>query len=416
MATTTPVGSPGPDTLDASHPVSRGPLDGLRVLDAGFVYAAPIAAMMLGDFGADVIKIEHPDGDPARAHGWQKDGHGLWWKVIARNKRTVTLNFSADEGRELLCALLREADVFIENFRPGVLEAWGLGPDVMHDINPRLIILRVTGFGQTGPYAKRRAFGTLIEAMSGFAHQTGQETGPPTLPPFGLADGVAGITGALAISLALYHRDARGGEGQVIDLSLLEPLLGILGPGPTVYDQLGEIPGRHGNRSPNNAPRNAYQCSDDRWVAISASATSIARRVLQLVGHPEIAEEAWFAHAGERAQRADLLDKLVGEWIAARPFETVVEAFTNAGAAIAPIYDVEQLVNDPHVRQRESVITCKDEDLGPLQMQNVFFRMSKTPGSVQHTGRRLGQDNDDVFAELGVDRITMDRLRQDGTM
>lgn len=416
MSASMHLNSSATDVPPSPHTNSSGPLDGLRVLDAGFVYAAPIAAMLLGDYGADVIKIEHPQGDPARTHGWQKDGHGLWWKVIARNKRTVTLNFSSAEGRELLCALLREADVFVENFRPGVLEAWGLGPEVMHSINPRLIILRVTGFGQQGPYAQRRAFGTLAEAMSGFAHQTGQETGPPTLPPFGLADGVAGITGALAITLALYHRDARGGQGQVIDLSLLEPLLGILGPGPTVFDQLGIAPGRHGNRSPNNAPRNAYQCNDDHWVAISASSTSIARRVLQLVGHPQITEEPWFTHAGERAKRADLLDQLVGDWIAARSFETVVAAFTEAGAAIAPIYDIGQLMTDPHILHRQSIITCEDEDLGPIRMQNIFFRMSQTPGAVHFTGRRLGQDNHDVFTEAGVDGATLARLSREGTI
>lgn len=400
-----------------SDSVVDGPLSGLRVIDAGFVYAAPIAAMLLADFGADVIKVEHPQGDPARSHGWQKDGHGLWWKVIARNKRTVTLNFSAPEGRCLLKRLVAEADVFVENFRPGVLEDWGLGPGDLLAINPRLIILRVSGFGQNGPYARRRAFGTLIEAMSGFAHQTGLQGGPPTLPPFGLADGVAGITGALAVSLGLYHRDASGGTGQVIDLSLLEPLLGILGPGPTVFDQLGEVPGRHGNRSPNNAPRNTYRSSDGRWVAISASATTIAARVVTLVGHPELIDEPWFAHAGERAARADILDDYIGQWIAARTFDEVISAFTDCGAAIAPIYDVSQLMADPHVRARESIITHDDEDLGPVRMQNVFFRMSDTPGRIRSTGRGLGQDNAEVYSELlGLQTDQLAALRAGGVI
>ncbi len=200
------------------------------MLDLGTVYAAPITAMLLGDWGADVIKVEHPRGDPARSHGLTKDGHGLWWKVIARNKRTITLNFGTPEGQDILRRLVAQADVVIENFRPGVLEKWGLGPAELQKINPALVVLRVTGFGQTGPYATRRAFGTLAEAMSGLAHQTGEETGPPTLPPFGLADGVAGLTGAYAVMLALYHRDANNGTGQVIDLSLLEPLVGHPGP------------------------------------------------------------------------------------------------------------------------------------------------------------------------------------------
>lgn len=399
-------------------PGPTGPLHGIRVLDAGFVYAAPIAAMLLGDYGAEVIKIECPGGDPARTHGWQKKGHGLWWKVIARNKKTVTLDFRTPRGRDLLCALISHADVIVENFRPGVMENWGLGPDVLHDINPRLIILRVTGFGQTGPYATRRAFGTLAEAMSGFAHQTGQEDGPPTLPPFGLADGIAGITGAYAVSLALYHRDARGGgRGQVIDLSLLEPLMGILGPAPTVFDQLKVVPGRHGNRSPNNAPRNAYRTADSKWVAVSASATSVAERVMILVGRPEITTEPWFPAAGERAKRADQLDEYVGTWIGARRLDEVIEAFTGVGAAIAPVYDVEQLLADPHVVARGSVITCEDDDLGPIRMQNVFFRMSATPGSVRSTGRRLGQDNDVVYRDLaGLSSEDLIALRQQGVI
>lgn len=400
--------------MDQATP--RQPLAGLRVLDCGTVYAAPITAMLLGDFGADVIKIEHPGGDPARTHGWNVDGHGLWWKVISRNKRCVTLNLGKPEGQEVLRRFVRDADVLIENFRPGVMERWNLGPDQLHEINLGLVMLRVTGFGQTGPYAERRAFGTLAEAMSGFAHQTGQEDGPPTLPPFGLADGVAGISGALAVMMALYHRDAAGGSGQVIDLSLIEPLLGILGPGPSVYDQLGIIAGRHGNRSPNNAPRNAYLTADDRWVAISASATAVAERVMRLVGRPDIAEKPWFSSAGERVVRGELIDRAVAKWIHQRKFDEVVAAFQEAGAALAPIYDVEQLLEDPQIQARESVTTIADEDLGPLKMQNLFFRMQQTPGAIRFGGRRLGQDNDEVYAELGLDTEELARLREQGVV
>jgi len=392
------------------------PLTGLKVLDISTVYAAPITAMLLGDMGADVLKVEHPSGDPARTHGWNREGHGLWWKVIARNKRAVTLNLSTPEGQELLRELAADADVLVENFRPGVLEKWGLGPDVLLQHNPRLVVLRVTGFGQEGPYSERRAFGTLMEAMSGFAHQTGQEDGPPTLPPFGLADGVAGIAGAYAVLTALYHRDARGGAGQVIDLALLEPLLGILGPGPTVYDQLGIVAGRHGNRSPNNAPRNAYVTRDGRWVAISASATSIAARVMRLVGRADLVEKPWFASAGERSRRAEVLDGAVQKWIAARDLEDVLTAFEDAGAACAPIYDVEQLVNDPHVLARDTITTVDDEDLGPLKMQNLIFRLGDTPGAIRWPGRRLGQDNEAVYASLGVDEERLAELRAKGVV
>ena len=394
-----------------------GPLAGVRVLDLGTVYAAPISAMLLGDYGADVLKIEHPRGDPARTHGPSKHGHGLWWKVIARNKRTATLVLSRPEGRAIMERLVADADVLIENFRPGVMEKWGLGPDRLLEINPDLVMLRVTGFGQTGPYAQRRAFGTLAEAMSGLAHQTGQADGPPTLPPFGLADGVAAISGAYAVMLALYHRDVNGAGGQVIDLSLLAPLLGILGPGPSAYDQLGSVPGRHGNRSPNNAPRNAYETRDGRWVAISASATSVAERVMTVVGRPDIAEQEWFPSARERVRRADELDRVVGDWIAARDFDEVMAAFEDAGAAIAPIYDMEQLVDDPHVQATGMITSVDDEDLGPLRMQDLVFRLLGSPGRIRFPGRGLGQDTDEVYRErLGLDPARVAQLREDGVV
>ena len=412
----TPAAHP---TADVAHhdDVPAGPLTGIRVLDVSTVYAAPITAMLLGDYGADVIKIEHPRGDPARTHGWNRDGHGLWWKVIARNKRTVTLNFSTPIGQDILRRLVADSDVLLENFRPGVMEKWGLGPEELFEINPRLVMLRTTGFGQFGPYATRRAFGTLAEAMSGFAHQTGHEDGPPTLPPFGLADGVAGITGALAVVLALYHRDTASRRGQVIDLSLLEPLIGILGPGPSVYDQLGIIPGRHGNRSPNNAPRNTYLTRDGRWVAISASATSVAERVMRLVGRPDIAEKPWFASAGERVQRGELIDAAVSSWIRTRDFDEVYTAFQEAGAALAPIYDVEQLLGDPQIAALDAITSIDDEDLGPLRMQNVMFRMQETPGRIRFGGRRLGQDTDAVLTDrLGLTADEIAKLREDGVL
>jgi crotonobetainyl-CoA:carnitine CoA-transferase CaiB-like acyl-CoA transferase len=405
------------ETAPHEQGAGDGPLAGVRVLDLGTVYAAPISAMLLGDYGADVLKIEHPRGDPARTHGPSKDGHGLWWKVIARNKRTATLVLSRPEGREIMQRLVADADVLIENFRPGVMEKWGLGPEHLLEVNPGLVMLRVTGFGQTGPYAERRAFGTLAEAMSGLAHQTGQADGPPTLPPFGLADGVAAISGAYAVMLALYHRDANGAGGQVIDLSLLAPLLGILGPGPSAYDQLGSVPGRHGNRSPNNAPRNAYETRDGRWVAISASATSVAERVMAVVGRPDIAEQEWFASARERVRHADQLDGVVGDWIAGRDFDAVMAAFEDAGAAIAPIYDMQQLVDDPHVRATGMITSVDDEHLGPLRMQNLVFGLLGSPGRIRFPGRGLGQDTEEVFAErLGLDSERIAQLREDGVI
>ena len=392
------------------------PLAGLRVLDAATLFAGPLVATFLGDYGADVIKIEHPKGDPIRNHGYAKDGVPLWWKMVGRNKRTITLNFSRPEGQELMCALVKSADVLIENFRPGTLERWGLGPDRLMAVNPRLVMLRTTGFGQFGPYAGRPGFGTLAESMSGFAHITGQPDGPPTLPPFGLADGIAGLAGAIATVIALYHRDARGGSGQVIDLAIIEPILTILGPQPTVYDQLGIVQNRTGNRSINNAPRNTYRSRDGKWVAVSTSAQSIAERVMRLVSHPEYIEEPWFKSGAQRAKHADELDAAVGGWIAQHDFDNVVRAFEEAEAAVAPIYDVTDILSDPQYQALQSIIELPDEDLGHVKMQNVLFRMLGTPGRVRWPGHRVGQDNEAVYAEIGVDPDQLAELRTKGVV
>jgi len=372
------------------------------VLDAATLFAGPLAATFLGDFGADVIKVEHPKGDPIRGHGHAKNGAGLWAKMVNRNKRMLTLNLSDPDGQAVLCQLARDADVLIENFRPGTLERWGLGPEQLHTANPRLIVLRTTAFGQVGPYASRPGFGTIAESLSGFAAITGQADGPPTLPPFGLADGIAGLAGTIAVLMALYARDARQGSGQVIDLAIIEPILTVLGAQVSVYDQLGIVQQRTGNRSANNAPRNTYLTRDGKWVAISTSAESIAARVMRLVGHPEVIDEPWFATGTQRAEHADELDAYVASWIAARDQAEVIAAFEAAQAAIAPIYDAADIVRDPQFAALDSIITVPDDELGPLKMQNVLFRMLGTPGRVRWSGRRLGQDTDAVLAELGL--------------
>lgn len=393
-----------------------GPLAGLKVLDAATIYAGPFAATLLGDFGAEVIKVEHPRGDPLRTHGAQKDGVGIWWKQLSRNKRNITLNLSTADGQDLLLRLARGADVLIENFRPGVMERWGLGYDRLSEANPGLVMLRATGFGQFGPYSERPGFGTLAESMSGFAAMTGWPDGPPTLPPFGLADGIAGLAGAFTVMNALYHRDARGGRGQVIDLAIIEPILMVLGAQATAFDALGLVPQRTGNRSANNAPRNTYMTRDARWVAISTSANTVAERVMRLVGHPEVTEQPWFGNQAERARHGDLLDGMVAEWMAERDYEDVVTSFEAAGAAVAPVYDITQIVTDPQFQALGTFLRLPDEELGSVLLQNVFARMTNTPGRVRWPGRRLGHDNASVYAELGVSSSEQARLAAAGVL
>jgi crotonobetainyl-CoA:carnitine CoA-transferase CaiB-like acyl-CoA transferase len=392
------------------------PLDDLTVVDVSSILAGPLCCQILGDFGADVIKIEHPvAGDSMRGHGHAKNGASLWWKEISRNKRTVGLDLSTPDGAEVLRRLAVDADVLVENFRPGTLERWGIGPDQLHAANAGLVLLRLTGWGQTGPYAQRPGFGTLAEAMSGFAHLTGEPDGPPTLPAFGLADSICGIAAASAALMALRHRD-RTGEGQVIDISLLEPIMTAVGPNPTVYDQLGIVERRIGNRSASNAPRNTYRTSDGHWLAVSTSAQAIAERVMRLVGRADLTEQPWFKSGRGRVEHVDVLDECVVQWIGARTRAEVLIAFELAGASAAPIYDSKDIVDDPHVQATEMLTRVNDDELGPVLMHNVMWRMSKTPGRIRHTGRALGADTDAVLTALhyGADEIV--RLREQGVI
>lgn len=391
-------------------------LDGLRVLDLATLFAGPMAATLLGDFGAEVIKVEHPARpDPSRGHGPAKDGVGLWWKVLGRNKRTITLDLSRPGGRATLLRLAATADVVIENFRPGTLEKWDLGWAELSAANPRLVLARVTAFGQFGPYAHRPGFGTLAEAMSGFAALTGEPEAPPVLPPFGLADSVAGLATAYAVLTALAARE-RTGAGQVVDMAIIEPILSVLGPHATWYDQLGYVQERTGNRSANNAPRNTYRTADGTWVAVSTSAQSVAERVMRLVGRPELIEEPWFATGAERAAHAEVLDEAVGSWIAARTRAEVLAAFEKAEAAVAPVQDVRDVFEDPHYQALDTVTTVPDPELGPLRLQNVLFRLSATPGAIRWAGRPHGADTDAVLAELGLAPSDIAALRAEGAL
>ncbi|MEQ3553342.1 CaiB/BaiF CoA-transferase family protein [Pseudonocardia nematodicida] len=392
------------------------PLSSLRVVDAATLFAGPSAAAMLGDFGADVVKIEHPTrDDPARGHGPSVDGVGLWWKSLARNKRTAAVDLSTPDGQRILRDLVAESDVLVENFRPGTLERWNLGPDVLQEINPGLIVARMTGFGQFGPMASRPGFGTLAEAMTGFASSTGEPDGPPVLPPLALADGVAGITMAYAIMVAAHSR-AETGRGQVIDMAIIEPLLGLLGPQVTAYQALGVLPQRTGNRTSNNAPRNTYRTRDGRWVAVSTSAQSVAERVMRLVGRPDVVDEPWFATGQGRVAHVEELDSAVADWVAARDADEVVAEFERAQAAIALVYDASDIVKDPQYAALGTFVPLPDEELGEVTVQNVAFRLSETPGEVRWAGPAKGRHTDEILAGLGYDADRIEGLRTAGVI
>ncbi len=390
------------------------PLEGIRVLEAATLFAAPLAAMVLGDFGAQVTKIEHPARpDPARGHGPSKDGVGLWFKTLGRNKRLVTLNLGHPRGADIFLRLATEADVVIENFRPGTMERWGLGWEELSAANPRLVFARVSGFGQVGPAAQRPGFGTLAEAMSGFASLNGEPDGPPLLPPLALADGVAGLAAALAVLAALRARDATG-RGQVVDVSLIEPLLTLLGPQVAAWELLGHRQPRTGNRSTHNAPRNVYRTADGSWVAVSASATSIAERVMRLVGRADLVDEPWFSTGSGRVAHVEEIDAAVAAWIADRSRDEVLAAFEEAEAAAAPIYDASDIAADPQLAAIGAIAAVDDPDLGVVRMPGVIARLSETPGSIGRAGAAHGADTAAVLAEVGVTPAELEALRAEG--
>jgi crotonobetainyl-CoA:carnitine CoA-transferase CaiB-like acyl-CoA transferase len=368
--------------------------------------------MLLGDFGAEVIKIEHPTRpDPARGHGPAKDGEGLWFKSLARNKRLITLDLSKPRGRDVFLRLAEDADVILENFRPGTLERWGAGPDELWAVNPHLVVARVTGFGQSGPYSSRPGFGTLAEAMSGFAALNGEPGSPPLLPPLALADGVTGLATAFSVLTVLHARE-RTGRGQVVDASLIEPLMTLLGPQIAAWDLLGELQPRTGNLSNHNAPRNVYATADGGWVAV----TSIAERVLRLVGRNDLAEQPWFTTGAGRVAHVEEIDAAVAAWIGERTRDEVLAAFEAADAAAAPVYDASDIVADPHFLATGTIASVEDGSLGTVRMPGMVARLSDTPGRIEFTGGAHGADTDSVLGELGLSPEEIADLREQGAV
>lgn len=367
-------------------PDDRTPLSDLRVVDLSSVIAGPNCARYLADFGADVIKVERPDtGDSLRNMAWKdpRDGVGLWWKLANRNKRTIALDLKNVDDRELFERLVSDAHVLVENFRPGTLERLGLGPDRLLELNPSLVITRITGFGQNGPYADRPGFASIAESMSGFAAVNGEKDGPPLLPAIALTDELTALVAAFATMVALHS-----GVGQEVDVNLLESIFHVMGPVASLFALAGELQPRLGSGLPYTVPRGVYRCADAKWVGVSASSDTVAMRVMEILG---VADDPRFASFTGRTAHRDELEERMSTWCAERTRDEVIRIFEEAEAAIGPVLDMADIAVDPHFVERQAIV-----DVGDTPMQNLIARLSRTPGVLRHPGRALDADGDEI--------------------
>jgi len=393
------------------RPDATGPLDGIRVLDLSRLVAGNMLSLQLADFGAEVIKIEDPrKGDPLR--DWRVKGISVHWKVYARNKKSVTLNLRTPEGMDLLRKLIATAQVFIENFRPGTLEEMGLGPKVLLSLNPHLVVVRVSGWGQDGPYREKPGFGSLVEGMSGFAAKNGFEDRPPVLPPLALADMIAGLYGSNAVLIALREIEQKGAGGQVIDLPLLDPIFSVLGPEAAIYQLTQRIEPRVGSRSHNTAPRNVYETRDGRFISISASIQAMAERLYRAIGRADMIADPRFRTNADRVKNIDEADRPVAEFIKARTLDENLAIFEKAEVTAAPVYDIAQFIADPHVQAREIVTQLPDDEMGSVPMHAVVPRLSGTPGEIRTAAPALGEHNGSILGALGFDAATIEDFKQ----
>jgi len=396
------------------NPQAKGPLDGVTVLDLSRLVAGNMVSLQLADFGADVIKVEPPAGDPLR--DWRDGDHELHWKTYSRNKRSIVLNLRHAAAHDVLLRLVERADALIENFKPGTLEEMKLGPAVLLERNPDLILVRVSGFGQTGPYAVLPGFGSLVEAMSGFAARTGFADREPVLPPLALADMIAGLYGAFATATALRARDQGNARGQIIDLSLLESIFSVMGPEAAIFKVTGDVKARVGSASNTTAPRNVYRCADGKYVALSASIQSMAKRLFGLIGRPEMIDDPRFRSNSDRVRHRPLVDEAVGAWFAQRTRAQALALVREAGVTVGPVYDIADAVADDHFRERGIIVDVEDRELGRVPMHNIIPRLSQTPGVWRRPAPRLGEHTDMVLTEAGLDSATIARLRREGAV
>jgi len=393
----------------------QGPLHGIRVLDFSRLVAGNMVSLQLADFGAEVVKVEAPrHGDTLR--DWREKGISVHWKVYARNKKSITLDLKAPEAPDVILDLAEHFDVLIESFRFRYLERLGVGPDRLLGRNPKLVLVRVSGFGQTGPYAKRPGFGTLVEAMSGFASRNGFEDREPVLPPLAMADMIAGLYGAMAIVIAVRDVEVNGGRGQVIDLSLLDSIFSILGPEAAIHKLTGRIRKRVGSASESTSPRNVYATKDGGWVAISASTQTMTERLFASIGRADLNENPDFKTNAERIKRRREVDAIVGGWIKERTLAENIAFFEEAGVTAAPVYDIGQLVKDPHVQERGIVFEAPDDEMGEVPMHAIVPRLSRTPGALRTPAPKVGQHNEEVYTRIGYSDERLAALRQRGVI
>jgi crotonobetainyl-CoA:carnitine CoA-transferase CaiB-like acyl-CoA transferase len=395
------------------EPNAACPLDGIRVVDMSRLVAGNAVSSQLADFGAEVIKIEDPGkGDPLRA--WQTNGVSVHWKLYARNKKSVALSLRPPRGRELLLDLISTAEVLIENFRPGTLEKMGLAPAELHKLNPRLVIVRVSGWGQDGPYKDRPGFGTLVESMSGYASRTGFADREPVLPPTALADMVAGLYGAFAVMVALRRVEVEGGAGQVIDLPLLDPLFSFIATEAPIYNLTQAIRPRTGSRSETTSPRNVFRTKDGRYIGISASIQAMAERLFRAIGREDVIADPRFRTNTDRVKNAEECEAPIVEFIAARTLDENMALFEAAEVTASPVYDIDQFLADPHVQARGIVIDVPDAQTGSLAMHNIIPRLSDTPGRLRTPAPEIGEHTAEILGQLGVAPAELEALAKEG--
>lgn len=395
------------------EPERSGPLKGVHVLDLSRLVCGNMLTLQLADFGAEVVKLEAPGrGDTLR--DWRENGIAVHWKVYARNKKSITLDLKSAEAPAVILDLVKSFDVLVESFRFGYLERLGVGPDRLLEANPRLVIVRISGFGQTGPYRKRPGFGTLVEAMSGFAARNGFADREPVLPPLALADMIAGLYGAMATVIAVRNVEQNGGSGQVIDLSLLESVFSVLGPEAAIHRLTGKLRKRVGSGSEGSSPRNVYATNDGGWVAISASTQTMAERLLKAVGHGDMLEDPRFRTNAERVKHRALVDEAVGGWIRQRSLDEAIAYFEEAGVTAAPVYDIAQFLQDRHVQERGIVVDLPDDEMGTVTMHDIVPRLSGTPGVIRTPAPSVGQHNDEIYAGIGYSPERIRSLRDGG--